>query len=242
MFENIFFVKNGRLCLEAIIDLDEIKYSIEKYLKYRFEEIDQIDELLDHENSLEKSRILSKSFRKGKVKNLKKLMEIITKQFEHIDDLAYMHESTIEQEIGQVDFHQEIHDFYKGNIKYIPILDLLKNEYFGDILMFLNIENPLSLRVKSKRVELYVLRKKDAFSIKKEYPNIWQRLTKKSIHNIKSLKFVTLNIIQRYCEMNGLIVRDNQVIRPRGGKNSINSINQITSKSMSITKPNIFKN
>ena len=242
LFENIFFVKNGRLCLEAIIDLDEIKYSIEKYLKYRFEEIDQIDELLDHENSLEKSRILSKSFRKGKVKNLKKLMEIITKQFEHIDDLAYMHESTIEQEIGQVDFHQEIHDFYKGNIKYIPILDLLKNEYFGDILMFLNIENPLSLRVKSKRVELYVLRKKDAFSIKKEYPNIWQRLTKKSIHNIKSLKFVTLNIIQRYCEMNGLIVRDNQVIRPRGGKNSINSINQITSKSMPITKLNIFKN
>ena len=242
LFENIFFVKNGRLCLEAIIDLDEIEYSIEKYLKYRFEEIDQIDELLDHENSLEKSRILSKSFRKGKVKNLKKLMEIITKQFEHIDDLAYMHESTIEQEIGQVDFHQEIHDFYKGNIKYIPILDLLKNEYFGDILMFLNIENPLSLRVKSKRVELYVLRKKDAFTIKKEYPNIWQRLTKKSIHNIKSLKFVTLNIIQRYCEMNGLIVRDNQVIRPKGGKNSINSINQITSKSMSITKLNIFKN
>ena len=241
-FENIFFVKNGRLSLEAIIDLDEVEYSIEKYLKYRFEEIEQIDELLDHENSLEKSRVLSVSLKKNKVKNLKKLMEIITKQFEHIEDLPYMHESTIEQEIGQVDFHQEIHDFYKGNIKYIPILDLLKNEYFGDILMFLNIENPLSLRVKSKRVELYVLRKKDAFSIKKEYPNIWQRLTKKSIHNIKSLKSVTLNIINRYCEMNGIIVRDRQVIRSRAGKNSINSINQITSKSMSITKMQLFKN
>ena len=51
------------------------------------------------------------------------------------------------------------------------ILDLLKNEYFGDLLMFSNIANPLSLRVKSKRVELYVLRKKDALSIKKDYPN-----------------------------------------------------------------------
>jgi hypothetical protein len=135
LFENIFFVKNGRLCLEAIIDLDEIKYSIEKYLKYRFEEIDQIDELLDHENSLEKSRILSKSFRKGKVKNLKKLMEIITKQFEHIDDLAYMHESTIEQEIGQVDFHQEIHDFYKGNIKYIEMVgNVMRTRSFESII------------------------------------------------------------------------------------------------------------
>ena len=38
-FENIFFIKEGRLALEAIIDLDNIEMSIEKYLKYRFEEI-----------------------------------------------------------------------------------------------------------------------------------------------------------------------------------------------------------
>ena len=54
--------------------------------------------------------------------------------------------------------------------------------------MFLNIPNPLSLRVKSKRVELYMLRRKDAFNIKRDYQNIWKRINKKSIHNLKSLK------------------------------------------------------
>ena len=236
-FENIFFVKNGRLCLEAIIDLDEVEISIEKYLKYRFEEIEQIDEKFENENSNEKSKSLNKSIRKSQIKNPKKLMEIINKQFENIEDIPYMQESTIEQEIGQVDFHMETQDLYKGNIKYIPILDILKNEYFGDILMFLNIANPLSLRVKSKRVELYVLRKKEAFSIKKDYPNIWQRLNKKSIHNIKSLKSLTLKIINRYCDMNDIIVKDNEVVRSKAGK-----IYNSNSKSMSITKLQLFKN
>ena len=107
----------------------------------------------------------------------------------------------------------ENQDLYKGDIQYIHILDLLKNEYYGEVLMFLNIPNPLSLRVKSKRVELYVLRKKDAFLIKKDYQNIWQRLNKKSIHNIKSLKKMTLDIISRYCEMNGIIIKGVNIFR-----------------------------
>jgi hypothetical protein len=56
--ENIFFIKDGRLSLEAIIDLDNITISIEKYLKYRFEEIEQIQEINDHENSYQNSKIL----------------------------------------------------------------------------------------------------------------------------------------------------------------------------------------
>ena len=240
LFENIFFVKNGRLSMEAIIDLNDIEMSIEKYLKYRFEEIEKIEELYDKENSLEKSKILNKSFRKSQIRNPYKLMEIINKQFENIEDVPYMHESTIEQEIGQVDFHMETQDLYKGNIKYIPILDLLKNEYFGDLLMFSNIENPLSLRVKSKRVELYVLRKKEAFNIKKDYPNIWQRLDKKSIHNIKSLKSLTLKIINKYCELNGIIIKGREIVRTKAGKKF--SMNHPASKSMSIIKFQMFKN
>ena len=88
---------------------------------------------------------------------------------------------------------------YIGKIEYIHILDLLKNEFFGSILMFLNIPNPLSLKVKSKRAELYVLRKKDVCNIRKDYQNIWQRINKKSIHNLKSLKSLTLGKINRYC-------------------------------------------
>ena len=93
----------------------------------------------------------------------KQLIGMISKQFENLDDISSLNDSNIEQEIGKCDFQTELQDLYKGNIEYIHILDLLKNEYFGEILMFLNIPNPLSLKVKTKRVELYILRKKRRF-------------------------------------------------------------------------------
>ena len=213
-YENIFFIRDGRLCLEAIIDLDDIEMSIEKYLKYRFEEIEQIEEFSDSEDSNTKSSIKVDKTpigKKGKIRT-KKLIGMISKQFENLEDISVLDESN-DQDIGKCDFHMETQDLYKGNIAYIHILDLLKNEYFGEILMFLNIPNPLSLKVKTKRVELYLLRKKDAFNIRKDYQNIWQRINKKSIHNIKSLKSLTLDIINRYCEMNGIIVKNNVIVK-----------------------------
>ena len=216
-FENIFFIKDGRLSLEAIIDLDNIEMSIEKYLKYRFEEIEQIEEVSDSENS-SKDKSSTKGVnayrKKGKIKR-KEIIGMINKQFENVNDITNIKDSTIDNEIGKCDFHTDIKDFYKGNIEYIHVLDLLKNEHFGEILMFSNIPNPLSLRVKSKRVDLYVLRKKDAFNIRKDYQNIWQRLNKKSIHNIKSLKSLTLDIITRYCEISGIIVKDREIIKSK---------------------------
>ena len=217
-FENIFFIKDGRLSLEAIIDLDNIEMSIEKYLKYRFEEIEQIEEISENDNSYQQSKIIDRSFKNPKKIKPKHFLEMINKQFENVEENLNIHESNIEQEIGKCDFHLENQDLYKGDIQYIHILDLLKNEYYGEVLMFLNIPNPLSLRVKSKRVELYVLRKKDAFLIKKDYQNIWQRLNKKSIHNIKSLKKMTLDIINRYCEMNGIIIKGGKIIRSKASK------------------------
>ena len=62
-FENIFFIKDGRLSLEAIIDLDNIEMSIEKYLKYRFEEIEQIEEISENDNSYQQSKIIERSFK-----------------------------------------------------------------------------------------------------------------------------------------------------------------------------------
>ena len=236
--ENIFFIKNGRLSLEAIIDLDNITISIEKYLKYRFEEIEQIQELDDHENSFQKSKIIKSSEKDVKIKS-KKLLTIINKQFDNIADISYLHESNIDQEIGKCDFHMEYQDLYQGNIQYIHVLDLLKNEYYGEILMFSNIPSPLSLKVKSKRVELYVLKKKDAFNIRKEYQNIWQRINKKSIHNIKSLKSLTLDIINRYCEMNGILVRNKEIVKYKTKiickYDNPSNINQVSSKTKSKT-------
>ena len=223
LFEEMFFIKSGRLSMEAIIDLDNIEMSIEKYLRYRFEEIENFDNFFEKKNSFDKSGIWAKSFGKSRKSKSINIMGIINKQFENVEDVQSLHETDIEQEIGKCDFDVDIKDLYKGNIQYIRILDLLKNEYFGDIFMFLNIPNPLSLRVKSKRVELYILRKKDSFNIKKDYQNIWQRISKKSVHNIKSLKSLTLGIIKRYCEMNGLPIKGKETMKLKQKKMSINS-------------------
>ena len=46
-----------------------------------------------------------------------------------------------------------------NNKKAIRIIDLRKNEHFGDILMILNEKSPLTVKVKSQKAELFFLQK-----------------------------------------------------------------------------------
>ena len=43
--------------------------------------------------------------------------------------------------------------------QYVKIIEIRKNEHFGDILMFLNKRSPLSMKVKTKYAELFLLNK-----------------------------------------------------------------------------------
>ena len=201
--ENIFFVKDGRLTLEAAIDLDDIEKSIEKYLEYQFEEISSIEES-NFDNSFHKLLMDDKD-NKPKIHNHEQLLEVIKKLSDNIVNKPYLHETNIEDEIGKCDFN-EAEDFEKGNHQFLHILDVIKNEHFGEVYMFLNRPSPLSLRVKSKKVDLFLLRKKDANNIKKDYPNIWKRINDKEMHNMKSIKCLTKKVINRYCKMNGIIL------------------------------------
>ena len=64
--------------------------------------------------------------------------------------------------------------------------------------------SPLSLKVKSKFAELYLLPKKDVFSIAKNYNNIRSKIHKKDFHNMVSIKHQTFNILNKYIEINGI--------------------------------------
>ena len=68
------------------------------------------------------------------------------------------------------------------------ILELRRNEHFGDILMFLNQRSPLNVRVKTKKAELYFLNKKDALDISTNFPIIWKQISKKSLFNYEQIK------------------------------------------------------
>ena len=45
--------------------------------------------------------------------------------------------------------------------EYIKLIDIRTNEHYGDIMMFLNERSPLSVKVGSRLVELFLLKKLD---------------------------------------------------------------------------------
>ena len=74
------------------------------------------------------------------------------------------------------------------NLQDIRIIEIRKNEHFGDALMFLNERCPLIVKVQSKIAELLILRKMEAIEIYSIYPNIWKRINKKSLFNLEQIK------------------------------------------------------
>ena len=86
------------------------------------------------------------------------------------------------------EFGSKCFDADPNNKKEIKIIDLRKNEHFGDILMILNEKSPLTVKVKSKKAELFFLEKTEAIEISNRYPNIWKRILNRSLHNMKQIK------------------------------------------------------
>ena len=73
-------------------------------------------------------------------------------------------------------------------VEYVKILEIRKNEHFGDILMFLDRRSPLTVRVKSNKTELFYLEKTDAVEIASTFPVVWRKIIKKSLFNMKQME------------------------------------------------------
>ena len=92
----------------------------------------------------------------------------------------------------------------KINFLHLKILEIRKGENFGGFLVFLNRRTPLTLRVKTKKADLYYLKKIDAVEISSDYPNIWKRVNKISFHNLKQVSEYMKKIIKQYCNTYGI--------------------------------------
>ena len=86
------------------------------------------------------------------------------------------------------EFGKQIYDNKITNKKEIKIIDLRKNEHYGDILMILNEKSPLAVKVKLKKAELFFLQKTEATEISNRYSNIWKRIVNRSLHNMRQIK------------------------------------------------------
>jgi len=88
--------------------------------------------------------------------------------------------------------------------KKLKVLEIRKNEHFGDVFMFLNKKSPLYVRVSSRKVDLLFLKKLDAISISDRYPDIWKMVIKKPLENSKIISNLTLKTLAIYCNINGI--------------------------------------
>ena len=187
IIDNIVFVREGRLSLVATIDLDNPLISINKYLEEKFEDInDKVVTKLD--NSLTEDSVINMGLKKERATT-------VLKSF--LQTKGDIEQEDIEQEMAKKDFNGE--DIELGNFQFLNILDILKNEHYGIVYMLLKKPAPLSLRVKSKYSQLFLLRKNDTMQISKAYPNVWKNIYNKSYHNMKSIKKLTQKIIINYC-------------------------------------------
>ena len=94
----------------------------------------------------------------------------------------------------------------KSNKKYMNVINLRKNEHYGDIFMILNERSPLTVKVKSKKAELFFLQKTEATEISNKYPNIWKRIVHKSSYNMKQIKNIMKKKIIIFCDLNGIYI------------------------------------
>ena len=152
LVDNIIFVKEGRLSLVAAIDLDNPLVSIDNYLGEKFEDINE------KMNTKLENSLINKSMNIGlKIEKAQTEIKTFLKTKDEFND------TNIELEIAKRDFDGD--DFDVGNHQFLNILDILKNEHYGEVYMFLQKPSPLSLRVKSKYSKLFLLKKHKAMII-----------------------------------------------------------------------------
>ena len=207
IIEETFFVKQGRLSLEVKIDTNRPEKSVQKLLNEEYffglenNELYQqnafglanmttIKKKLNATSINKDNNILNNLYNKNTI-----IMNNINQKEKEIKSVL-----TNDQGKGEIQNHQK----FNTNCICLKILDIRKNEHFGALLMFLNKRSPLRLRVKTKKAELYFLKKIDAIEISSSYPNIWKRANRASFHNLKQIKKIMHKIIIHFCETYGI--------------------------------------
>ena len=186
--EDMIFVKYGRLALDLPILVDDENDSIpynesNNFMENSYNNFDRRS-TVQLEYSLSKK---SNSFLKNKTLN--KNLRRCSVPIQRVGTLFNKEE---EEEIEQ-----------KAHFEYYRILEIQKNEHFGDILMFLNKRCPLRVKVKSRKADLFYLNKKDALEISADYPHIWRKINKKSLFNWEQTKRLMTKVLKIFYKFQG---------------------------------------
>ena len=213
MVEEMIFLKDGKISLNAAINTEDPTTSINKYFMENFspftteEERKLINENMNNKSYISTLGEITYDKAKSKLNNVFKTIR--------------NEKNTEDKNHFQIQINDDKNDLYdfdvkggaiindEGNYTYLKILDIRKNEHFGCVFMTLKKPCPLSLQVKSKIAELFLLKKEQALNLSKSYPNIWRKLYEKEFHNLRSIKKQTFTLLKKYIEVNELFFNNN---------------------------------
>ena len=212
--EDIMFVKQGILSVELPINISNPQENISKYL----------DMPILRSQSESDSKRGASMFLSSKLNNIKnsKFKSTLEK------NTGFTNSNIFESGIGQSIFSTTFgnkqtiseKEKEKEEIRYVRILCIRKNEHFGDVMMFLEQRSPLRVRVKSKKSELYFLKKMDAIKISTSFPHIWTRINKKSVFNFEQIKKSIKKIVELYSSAKRL----NSIVEEDSSENTYDEI------------------
>ena len=121
--------------------------------------------------------------------------------------------SKLNTNIGNISFNL-INSFCKKENKntcknvFLKIHDIHKNEDYGDIFMFFTKRSPFALRVKTKRVKLFTIKKIDFINICGQYKNVFRDILKKKKINFQMIKNILIKTISKFCNVKGIQIHD----------------------------------
>ena len=210
MLEEIIFLNDGKISLNAAINSENPMNSINKYFYESFSPFTTEEERkIMNENMNTKSHfsaIGEMNFDRAKLK----LNNAFKNYRNDKDEKSQFEIHTNFQKSENFDFDIKggaiIND--EGDYQYLKILDIRKNEHFGCVFMTLNRPCPLSLQVKSKIAELFLLKKEQAVNISKNYPNIWRKIYAREFHNMRTIKKYTFSVLKKYIDSNELMIQN----------------------------------
>ena len=182
LIDNVIFITQGRLSLEIAIDLESPEESINKYLSKNYNPLrfgkdnnkikysSTTNFLLPHDTTQSKNN--------DKVKNILDQYTITN------DDMM---------DVSQIDTA-----FDESNYQFLNISNMFKNEHYGEVFIIFKKPSPLFLRVRSKKANLLLLSKKSILHLSNNFNNIWKRIFKKSLRNMKALRKKTIETVKKY--------------------------------------------
>ena len=217
MMEEIIFLREGKITLNAAIDMENQMDSIYNYFTENF-----LPFLTEEEKAIINENVNNKIFiddDEDKLIGLKMKSNHSLKSVKNIKNREDKGKLQIHNLLNKNEYIENKTRRDSGNeednFHYLKIVDILKYEHFGCVFISLNKPVPLSLQVKSKIVELFLLKKEDALKISKSHQNIWKNICDEEMQNFIIIKKYTFSTLRKYIKINKLLSENKTNLKKR---------------------------